>query len=106
MKRVLVLAVAATLVSPAFAQEDGGTPLLRVYIDAPYFYDILAKVSDATDPRAHVLTLTLEGKEIGEMRIVYDCETGDYSEEVVTQWTGRSELFLGPALMAYHELHC
>jgi hypothetical protein len=106
MNRVLALVLAATLASPALAQDDSGTPLLRVYIDAPYFYEILAKVSDATDPRAHVLTLTLEGKEVGETRIVYDCETGDYSEAVVIQWSGRSGLFLGPALMAYHELNC
>ncbi|QQR36430.1 hypothetical protein JI749_01980 [Devosia oryziradicis] len=106
MTRALALAVALTLVSPALAQEDGVTPLLRVYIDAPYFYDIVANVGDASDPRAHALTLTLAGKEVGEMRIVYDCETGDYTEEVVIPWTGRSELFLGSALMAYHELYC
>ncbi len=106
MKRALALAITLTLVSPALAQEEGGTPLLRVYIDAPYFYDIVANVGDASDPRAHALTLTLAGKEVGEMRIVYDCETGDYTEEVVIPWTGRSALFLGPALMAYHELYC
>ncbi|UJW84469.1 hypothetical protein [Devosia sp. SL43] len=106
MKIAIATAVIAALVSPALAQEATGTPLIRVYIDAPYFYDILADVSDATDPRAHALSLIVEGKEVGESRLVYDCETGDYSEKVVTEWTGGADLFMQPALIAYHNLYC
>lgn len=106
MKIAVIAAFAAALASPAFAQDSAGTPLLRVYIDAPYYYDILADVSDSSDPRAHALTLLVEGKEVGESRLVYDCETGDYSEKVVTEWTGRAGLFMQPALMAYHDLYC
>lgn len=106
MKIAVIAAFAVALVSPALAQNSAASPLLRVYIDAPYFYDILANVSDTRDVRAHVLNLVVEGKEVGESRLVYDCETGDYTEEVVTEWTGRSGLFVQPALMAYHDLHC
>ena len=81
-------------------------PLLRVYIDAPYFYEILADVTDSSDPRAQALTLRVEGKEVGESQLVYDCGTGDYSEKVVAEWTGGAEQFMQPALMAYHHLHC
>lgn len=105
MKFVLVAALMATLATPVLAQE-AGTPLIRVYVDAPYFYEILATVSDATDPRAHAITLMAEGKEVGESRLVYDCETGDYSEKLVSDWTGGAELYIPTALMAYHHLYC
>ena len=106
MKIAVILALALPLAMPAFAQDSAGTPLIRVYIDAPYFYEILADVTDGSDPRAQDLTLLVEGKEVGESKLVYDCETGDYSEKVVTEWTGQSKLFMQPALMAYHVLHC
>ena len=106
MKIAIIAAFIAALAGPAIAQESAGTPLLRVYIEAPYFYDILADVSDSTDPRAHALTLSVEGKEVGQSRLVYDCETGDYSEKVEIEWTGRSALFVQSALMAYHDLYC
>lgn len=105
MKIAVIAALAAALVSPALAQESG-TPLIRIYIDSPYFYEILASVSDSSDPRAHVLSLLAEGKEVGESRLVYDCETGDYSEKVAIEWTGGAELYIPAALMAYHHLHC
>lgn len=106
MKIAIVALFAASLAMPVMAQESAATPLLRVYIDAPYFYEILADVTDSGDPRAQALTLLVEGKEVGESRLVYDCETGDYSEEVVTEWTGGAEQFMPPALMAYRYLHC
>jgi hypothetical protein len=106
MKIALAAVLVAALVSPALAQEATGTPLIRVYIDTPYFSDILADVSDATDPRAHALSLIVEGKEVGESRLVYDCDTGDYSEKVVTEWTGDAALFVDAALIAYHNLYC
>jgi hypothetical protein len=106
MKIAIIAALAASLMSPALAQETGGTPLLRVYIDAPYYYEILASVSDSSDPRAHVINLLVEGKEVGESRLVYDCETGDYSDKLVSDWTGGAELYIPAALMAYHHLFC
>jgi hypothetical protein len=106
MKFALIATLAVALASPAFAQENEAVPLLRVHIDAPYFYDILADISDSSDPRAHELTLMVEGKEVGESRLVYDCETGDYSEKVVVEWSGHSGLFMQPALIAYHDLYC
>jgi hypothetical protein len=106
MKIAIAATLAAALVLPASVHANEAVPLLRVYIDAPYFYDILADISDNGDPRAHAMTLKVEGKEVGESRMVYDCETGDYSEKVATEWTGRSALFVQPALMAYSDLYC
>ena len=106
MKIAIAAAFVLSLVSPALAQDNQAIPLLRVFIDAPYFYDILANVGDSSDPQAHNLTLLVEGKEVGESRLVYNCDTGDYAEMVVTDWSGNSARFIQPALMAYHDLYC
>lgn len=103
MKFALLAASLAALVLPAAAQE--ATPLIRVYIDTPYFYDIMLAGSEMSDT-GRSLELTVEGKEVGASTIAYDCSNGDYTETVKTEWTGGAEAFLPAALMAYDNLYC
>ena len=106
LKPLVLAALLAALVLPAAAQEGEGVPLLRVYIDAPYFYDILANVTDSSDPKAQHIDLTVEGKEVGASSIVYSCKDGAYSQTVTSDWTGNAANFIPAALMAYRDLYC
>lgn len=99
-----VAALAAVSLLPAAAQD--GLPLLRVYIDTPYFYDILATNIEADDPQAIKLDLLVEGKEVGTSSVVYSCKTGDYSETVADEWSGNAANYIPSALMAFHDLYC
>lgn len=99
-----VAAFAAISLLPAAAQND--LTLLRVYIDAPYFYDILASNIEADDPQAIKLDLLVEGKEVGASSMLYSCKTGDYSETVVDEWSGNAANYIPAALMAFHDLYC
>lgn len=103
MKFALITAALLTVVVPATAQ--GGTPLLRVYIDSPYFYDIMLTGSDMSETGRRV-ELALEGKEVGASTVDYNCGTGDYTETVTIPWTGGAEAFLPAALKAYDSLYC
>jgi hypothetical protein len=104
MKPLLAACLLALGASAASAAE--ASPVLRVYIDTPYFYDILIATDDATDPRAMALTLSVEGKEVGGSTVVYDCKSGDYAETVTQDWTGNAARYVPTALMAYADLHC
>lgn len=105
MKPPIAIAFMAALASPTVAQSDG-VPLIRVYIDQPYFYEILAFADgDQTGP-SHTLKLLVEGKEVGASDIVLDCESGDYVETVTDEWTGNSADYVLAALMAYRNLFC
>lgn len=106
MKYAFLAAACAALVTPAAAQQAEGRPLLRVYVDTPYFYDIIATGIDASDPQAQRVELTVEGKEVGGSTITYSCVNGDYGETVTTPWTGGADAFIPAALMAYSRLYC
>lgn len=106
MKFALLAAACAALVLPAAAQETQGMPLLRVYIDAPYFYEIVATNIDASDPQAQRIDLVVEGKEVGASTVIYSCANGDYSETVTSDWTGGADAYIPAALMAYGSLRC
>jgi hypothetical protein len=98
------LAAIAVFAAPVTAQE--AVPLLRVYIDTPYYYEILAIPDASNDAREQRMTLLVEGKEVGESVVALDCKSGDYSEEVVTDWTGSAPDFVPAALQAYRNLFC
>lgn len=105
MKSALLAGLAlAALALPAHAQD--AVPLLRVYIDAPYFYEITAQKQDGSDERTHVLQVSVEGKEVGSSYVTYDCENGEFGEDVVQEWTGGADQFLPAALKAYRNLNC
>lgn len=105
MKCALLAGLALIAVTlPAQAQE--GVPLIRVYIDAPYFYEITAEKQDGSDERTHVLAVSVEGKEVGSSYVTYDCENGEFGEDVVQLWTGGADAFLPAALLSYRNLYC
>lgn len=106
MKSVLVGAALAALTPLAAAQDSEGVPLIRVYIDAPYFYELVARENDWSDPGAQTFELVVEGKEVGTSEIVVDCITGQYSETVTSDWTGNAADFVPAALTAYKNLYC
>lgn len=102
--RMLAVGLGMVAVAPAMAQQVG-VPLLRVYVEDPYFYDIVADVSEPNGQQWSV-RLYAEGKEVGESEIVYDCVEGIYDEVVTTEWTGGSPHFVAPALVAFDHLYC
>lgn len=105
MIRFIALAcLAASSLLPAQAQE--GLPLLRVYIDTPYFYDILATDIDDGDLDAIKLDLVVEGKEVGSSSIVYSCNSGEYRESVSNDWSGHAANYIPAALMSFADLYC
>ncbi|MET3927252.1 hypothetical protein [Devosia sp. 2618] len=106
MKLAIVAAALAALIVPAIAQEGEGTPLLRVYIDTPYFYDLIATDIDNADPGANLFELYVEGKEVGASLITYDCVRGEYLEQVTQEWTGNAPSYVPAAMMAYSDLYC
>lgn len=105
MKFALIAASLAALVMPVAAQDTVGTPLIRVYIDDPYFYDITLTGSDMSETGRR-LELAVEGKEVGASTVDYDCANGEFTESVTTEWTGGAEAFLPAALKAYDNLYC
>ncbi|KKB10849.1 hypothetical protein VE25_15805 [Devosia geojensis] len=107
MKRIvpaLALLGAALLAGPASAQS--AVPLLRVYIDHPYFYEFQADIAPRGDEGRYRLHVFLEGKEVGKSEIVYDCASGAYEETEIDAWTGGAEAFLPAALMSFARLYC
>lgn len=106
MKFAFLAAALIAFVTPAVAQDGDGLPLLRVYVDTPYFYDILATNIDSSDPQAHRIDLVVEGKEVGASSIVYSCANGDYSEAVTSEWSGGAEAFIPAALLSYARRVC
>lgn len=106
MKFVFAATLLTGFVMPALAQEGEGAPLIRVYIDTPYYYEIMLNQIDWSDPGAQKFELYVEGKEVGSSEIVYDCMSGDYTETVTSDWTGSAPDFLPAALMAYRNLFC
>lgn len=91
---------------PVAAQDDAGVPLIRVYIDAPYFYELVARQNNFDDPGAQSFHLVVEGKEVGTSEIVIDCVTGEYAETVTSDWTGKAADFVPAAIKAYENLYC
>jgi len=90
---------------PAFAQGEG-TPLLRVYIDTPYFYDFFATVGETDADGLLPVHLYIEGKEVGEADIRYDCANDTFEQTVTTDWTGNAAEFVPAALLALDGLYC
>ena len=105
MKFALIAASLVALIAPVAAQEVAGRPLIRVYIDDPYFYDILLTGSEMSETGRR-LELAVEGKEVGASTIDYDCSNGDFTETVTTPWTGGADAFIPAALKSYDNLFC
>lgn len=105
MRLGVILSLVILSASPISAEERG-TPLLRVYIDTPYFYDILFEPLLAFDPAGTTIRLYVEGKEVGESEIALDCGSKDYTETVLRDWSGGSAEFIPAALMSYRNLLC
>lgn len=103
MKTAIAL-LGLLLASPVLAQEDG-VPLLRVYIDTPYYYEFLA-VNIAESGGHQRFDLMIEGKEVGAATIDLDCATGAFSQKETDPWTGSAGAFVDAAVMAYRELLC
>lgn len=106
MKFASVAMALVAFALPAAAQDDAGVPLLRVYIDTPYFYELIARQNNFDDPGAQSFELVVEGKEVGTSEIVIDCITGEYSETVTSDWTGNAADFVPAAIKAYENLYC
>lgn len=105
MKHLLPLVLlAGALATPTLAQE--GRPLLRVYMDAPYFYEVMLLGEDVSQPGQPRLELAIEGKEVGGSTIAYDCQSGTYEETVTTDYTGGAGAFVPAALQAYAAVSC
>lgn len=99
--------VAGTIaISAGAAQGQSAFPLLRVYMDQPYFYDVLAEVLKEEGESAYVLRVAIEGKEVGRSEVVYDCANGGYEETEIDAWTGGAKDFLPAALMSFGRLYC
>lgn len=99
------LALTASL-TPALAQDER-MPLLRVYIDTPYFYEFMAVPQGEPGDAEQKLDVYIEGKEVGESQVTYHCADHSFEEtEVVVEWTGQSHDFLPAALMAFAGLYC
>ncbi|GLQ58102.1 hypothetical protein [Devosia nitrariae] len=96
----------AIAVSAGAAQGQSGVPLLRVYIDQPYFYDVLAEGVREEGETAYALDVVLEGKEVGRSEVVYDCASGDYEETEIDAWTGGAKDFLPAALLSFAQRYC
>ncbi|MFD1252511.1 hypothetical protein DEVEQU_03453 [Devosia equisanguinis] len=96
--------LALLLASPALAQGDG-LPLLRVYIDTPYFYELVAyNVEESGDHQR--FDLVVEGKEVGTAAIDLDCASGEFSQTETEPLTGSAASFIEPAVRAYRQLLC
>lgn len=101
------IAVAGAMaISAGAAHGQSAFPLLRVYIDQPYFYDVLAEVVSEKGESAYVLHVSIEGKEVGRSEVAYDCASGEYEETEVDAWTGGAKDFLPAALMSFARLYC
>jgi len=96
---IAICLASACLAMPAMAQD--ATPLIRVYMDAPYFYEIMGTPLGGSE-----VQLMVEGKEVGSSIITYDCDSGEYGETVEQDWTGGAELYIPAALLAYRQLYC
>ena len=103
MKLAIITAALLSIAAPAVAQE--AMPLLRVYVDTPYFYEIMLTGNEMSETGRR-LKLVVEGKEVGASTIEYDCVNGQYSESVTTPWTGSANAYIPAALMAYNNLFC
>jgi hypothetical protein len=105
-KGIAVLACLSAVLSAGAAAAQSSVPLLRVYIDHPYFYDFLADIAPQGDEGTYRLHVFLEGKEVGKSQIVYDCASGEYEETGIEAWSGGAEAFLPAALMSFARLYC
>jgi len=101
-----VLACLCAMLSVGSAAAQSSVPLLRIYIDHPYFYEFLADVAPRGDEGRYRLHVFLEGKEVGKSEVVYDCASGGYEETGIEAWTGGAEAFLPAALMSFARLYC
>lgn len=88
---------------PASGQTEG-VPLIRVYIDTPYYYELVAYNTDGE--QRQTFELVAEGKEVGAATIDLDCASGDYTQTIAQDWTGTSGDFVPAAVMAYRNLFC
>ena len=105
MNRLIVaLGLLATLSGPAAAQD--AAPVLRVYIDAPYYYEFMAVPGPADRAGIVPVTLSLEGKEVGAAEIAYNCADGTYDVAIIEEFTGNSGDYIEAALLAFGQLHC
>ena len=102
---ILITAVLFSAALPAHAQ-DQTRPLLRVYIDDPYFYDFLAEVGPADADGRYPLRLYVEGKEVGEANVLYDCATHSGEQIPVIEWSGGAGEFVPAALLSFDHLYC
>lgn len=100
----LLSAAVTSAALPAMAQDV--VLLLRVYIDTPYFYELIAEPLADNDAGTYHLKVFVEGKEVGESEVMYHCADGTYEETVTSEWTGGSANYLPAALMAFKDLWC
>jgi len=108
MLKPLSILVATALLGAALPvqAQDQALPLLRVYIDAPYFYDFLAEVGPTDADGRYPLRLYIEGKEVGEAKVLYDCDTHSGKQTPVTEWSGAAGDFVAAALLSFDHLYC
>ena len=105
MNRLAIgLGLFMTTLGPAAAQD--AAPLLRVYIDAPYYYEFMAVPGTADAAGIVPVSLSLEGKEVGAADVAYNCVDGTYDIAVTEDLTGNSGDYIDAALLAFGQLQC
>lgn len=108
MRKTLSIMAAVALFGaavPAQAQ-DTAVPLLRVYIEPPYFYDFLADVGQADTNGNFPVHVYIEGKEVGEADVVYNCADRSWEQTPIVEWSGLSGDFLSAALLSFDNMYC
>ncbi|MET3899396.1 hypothetical protein ABIB57_003351 [Devosia sp. UYZn731] len=104
---LFMIAVVAAFGAAVPAQaQDASMPLLRVYIDTPYFYDFLADVGAVDANGLYPVHVYLEGKEVGEANVLYNCAEHTWEQSPVVDWSGFSGDFLSAALLSFDHLYC
>ncbi|MDB5506041.1 MAG: hypothetical protein JWR75_679 [Devosia sp.] len=105
MNRLAIgLGLLGATLGPAAAQD--AVPLLRVYIDAPYYYEFMAVPGTADAAGIVPVSLSLDGKEIGAADIAYNCANGTYDIAITEEFTGNSGDYIDTALLAFGQLQC